>query len=151
MCRIGRSFRKLQASKWKKRLTYNGAVTRAPAIEAWFAERSDPLGEIALTWFTHIRDCGADVVELLHDGYATACIENVPFAYVAAFTKHVNVGFFMGASLPDPQGLMEGTGKRMRHVKLRPGVAIDGDALLELIQASYRDARDYVAARRQAT
>ena len=135
----------------EKRLTYNGAVARDPAIAAWFAERSDPLGAIALAWFTHIRDCGADVVELLHDGYATACIENVPFAYVAAFTKHVNVGFFMGAFLPDPQGLLEGTGKRMRHVKLRPGTEIDGDALLELIHASYRDARDYVAARSQAT
>lgn len=133
------------------RLTYNGAVPRDPAIAAWFAERSDSLGAMALEWFTHIRDCGADVVELLHDGYPTVCIEDVPFAYVGAFTKHVNVGFFMGAFLPDPQGLLEGTGKRMRHVKLRPGVEVDADALLELIHESYRDAGDYVAARPRAT
>ena len=133
------------------RLTYNGAVPRDPAIAAWFAKRRDPLGAIALEWFTRIRDSGTDVVELLHDGYPTACIEDVPFAYVGAFTKHVNVGFFMGAFLPDPQGLLEGTGKRMRHVKLRPGVEVDADALLELIHASYRDAVDYIAARRRAS
>ncbi len=133
------------------RLTYNGAVPRDPAIAAWFAERSDPLGAIALAWFTRIRDCGTDVVELLHDGYPTACIEDVPFAYVGAFTKHVNVGFFMGAFLPDPQGLLVGTGKRMRHVKLRPAVEIEAALLLELVHASYRDARDYVVARRPAT
>ena len=135
----------------EKRLTYNGAVTRDPAIEAWFAERSGPLGSIALSWFTHIRDCGADVVELLHDGYPTACAQDVPFAYVGAFTKHVNVGFFMGAFLPDPDGLLQGTGKRMRHVKLFPDVEVDADALLELIHASYRDARSHVLAVRQAT
>lgn len=135
----------------EKRLTYNGAVARDPAIAAWFSERSGPLAAIALSWFTRIRNCGADVVELLHDGYLTACIENVPFAYVGAFTRHVNVGFFMGAFLPDPCGLLQGTGKRMRHVKLHPGVQVDSDALLELIHVSYLDAREYVAARRQAS
>jgi hypothetical protein len=37
------------------------------------------------------------------------------------FTAHVNVGFFRGAELSDPNGLLQGTGKFMRHVKLRPG------------------------------
>ncbi len=133
------------------RLTYKGAVRRDPAVATWFAERSDPLGAIALAWFTRIRNSGTDVVELLHDGYPTACIEDVPFAYVGAFTKHVNVGLFMGAFLPDPQGLLQGSGKRMRHVKLHPGVEVDADALLELVHASYRDAGDYVVARTQAT
>ena len=59
------------------------------------------------------------------------------FGYVNAFTAHVNVGFFLGAHLADPAGLLEGTGKNMRHVKLRPGSEIDRQALAGLIQAAY--------------
>lgn len=128
------------------RLTFNGAVRRDPAVCAWFAERNDPLGAIALEWFVRMRDCGEDVVELVHDGCPVACVRDVPFAYANAFTKHVNVGFFMGAFLPDPSALLVGTGKRMRHVKLRPGAEIDADALVELIEVAYRDAGDFVAA-----
>ena len=65
--------------------------------------------------------------------------EIAAFAYVNVFRDHVNVGFFHGAFLPDPAGLLEGTGKRMRHVKLRPGVKLDGSALEALITASYTD------------
>ena len=135
----------------EKRLTFNGAVKRDPAIAAWFAERPGTLGSIAHSWFSHIRGCGDDVLELLHDGYPTACVQDLPFAYVGAFTRHVNVGFFMGAFLPDPLGLLEGTGKRMRHVKLRPGAEVDADALVELIHAAYRDVREYIAAVRVET
>ena len=72
----------------------------------------------------------------------------MPFAYVNAFTKHVNVGFFNGADLPDPSALLEGTGKRMRHVKLRPAAQVDEQALGELIAAAYEDARTFVQADR---
>jgi hypothetical protein len=51
------------------------------------------------------------------------------------------VGFFHGASLPDPAGLLQGTGKFMRHVKVTPGAVIDGAALSRLIQAAYGDIR----------
>ena len=130
------------------RLRFDGAVTRDPAVAAWFAEHTDTLGSIAGSWFSRIRECGGDVVELMHDGQPTACVRDVAFAYVSAYTKHVNVGFFMGAFLPDPLGLLEGTGKRMRHVKLHPGIEVDADGLTELIRAAYRDARDFVAAER---
>jgi hypothetical protein len=53
----------------------------------------------------------------------------------------VNVGFFCGAMLDDPAGLLEGTGKRMRHVKLRPAQHVNAVALGELIAAAYRDIR----------
>jgi hypothetical protein len=65
------------------------------------------------------------------------------FAYANAFTAHVNVGFFHGATLPDPAGLLQGTGKFMRHVKLVPGTAIDGAALEALIEAAYVDMKSY--------
>jgi hypothetical protein len=58
---------------------------------------------------------------------------------VNVFTSHVNVGFFHGASLPDPARLLQGTGKFMRHVKLRPGTATNDTALNKLIEAAYSD------------
>lgn len=120
-------------------IRYSGAVARDPAIEAWFESRSAPLRPLARRWFATMRKSGPDVVELLHDDYATVCVGDAPFAYVGAFTAHVNVGFYHGVELPDPAGLLQGTGKRMRHTKLRPDAAIDEQALAALIAAAYRD------------
>jgi hypothetical protein len=99
----------------------------------------DRLGTIAQRWFEVMRDCGDDVRELLHDGHPTACVADAAFAYVSAFKAHVNVGFFRGAELADPAGLLEGTGKFMRHVKLRREHDIDAKALTTLIEAAYTD------------
>lgn len=109
------------------------------AIDRWLDAQPRALAEIARHWFTRIRSCGADVRELLHDGCPTACVQEAAFAYVNVFTAHVNVGFFHGASLPDPAGLLSGTGKHMRHVKLRPDQAIDHLALDAIITAAYAD------------
>ena len=117
------------------------AVRRDPKVEAWFTELSNPHRLMAREWFELMRDCGPDVRELLHDGRPTACKEDAAFAYVAAFKAHAAVGFFHGADLADPAGLLEGDGKRMRHVKLRPAEPIDADALAELIGAAYEDMR----------
>ena len=97
------------------------------------------LGAIARRWFDVMRGCGGDVRELLHDGHPTACIGDAAFGYVNAFTAHVNVGFFRGAELGDPQGLLEGGGKFMRHVTLRPGHDLDRAALAQLIESAYED------------
>jgi hypothetical protein len=92
-----------------------------------------------------MRDCGDDVRELLHDGHPTACVGDAAFGYVNAFRAHANVGFFFGAMLEDPAGLLVGTGKRMRHVKLRPEQDLDVDALAGLIAAAYDDIRLRIA------
>lgn len=126
-----------------ERFRLNGATPHDPAVDAWFADRSDALGTMARTWFEHMRQCGQDVLELVHDGCPVACVQDLPFAYVNAFTKHVNVGFFAGSTLPDPASLLQGTGKRMRHVKLRSNDEGNADALKALIQAAYEDARDF--------
>lgn len=86
-----------------------------------------------------MRGCGQDVLEVLHDGCPTACVGDAAFGYVGAFTLHANVGFFHGSALPDPANLLEGTGKRMRHVKLRWGKPVDEAALDALIISAYRD------------
>ena len=120
-------------------LTFCGAVKRDPAVDDWLDRRPGELGSLARTWFTVMRRCGSDVLELIHDGAPTACVEDAPFAYVNAFTAHVNVGFFHGNALADPAGLLEGTGRFMRHVKLRPGTRVDRPALEALIVAAHRD------------
>jgi hypothetical protein len=120
-------------------LRFSGTVERDPAIDVWLNSKPDPLRSMAQKWFARIRVCGNDVRELMHDGCPVACIEDAPFAYVNAFRSHVNVGFFNGARLKDPAGLLEGSGKRMRHVKLKPGMEIDSSALTTLIQAAYLD------------
>ena len=102
-------------------------------------EHAGALGAIAAGWFEVIRNCGDDVRELLHDGHPTACVGDAAFAYVNAFTAHVNVGFFRGAEIADPEGLLEGTGRFMRHVKLRPGGDVDTTALRRLIETAYTD------------
>ena len=102
-------------------------------------ERPDALRVIAQRWFEVMRACGDEVRELLHDGCPVACLGDVPFGYVNAFTSHVNVGFFQGASLADPARLLEGTGKFMRHVKLRPGTDMNAAALSSLIERAYSE------------
>jgi len=122
-------------------LRFNGAVKRAPEIELWFSGFADPFRLMTRDWFERMRACGADVRELLHDGCPTACVGDAPFGYVNAFKAHASVGFFHGAMLDDPARLLEGTGKRMRHVKLRPGKMPDEEALAKLVDAAYRDIR----------
>jgi hypothetical protein len=120
-------------------LRFPTSAERDPAIEVWMRAHSGELGAIAQRWFEVMRDCGDDVRELLHDGHPTACVGDAAFAYVNAFKAHVNVGFFRGAEIADPKGLLEGTGKFMRHVKLGPERDVDAAALAELIETAYAD------------
>ena len=120
-------------------LRFNGTVERDPAITAWMNEHAGELGAIARMWFEMMRKCGDEVREVLHDGCPVACLGDAPFAYVNVFTSHVNVGFFHGAALPDPARLLQGTGKCMRHVKLKPENPTNAAALRGLIHAAYSD------------
>ena len=125
-------------------LTFDGAVERDPAIERWMKGHTGELGAMARRWFEVMRHRGDEMREVFHDGCANACLGDVPFGYVGVFTAHVNVGFFYGAGLADPAGLLEGSGKSMRHVKLKPGVATDDAALERLIEAAYADVKERV-------
>ncbi len=118
---------------------FSSSVRRDPDIDHWMEDHPGELGEIARRWFQVLRDCGDDVRELLHDGHPTACVGEAAFAYVNAFKAHVNVGFFRGAELADHDGLLEGTGKLMRHMKLRPEGSVDARALTNLIEIAYID------------
>jgi hypothetical protein len=130
-------------AKLTRLLRFPSALVRDPAVDAWFEQRAE-LGALAKPWFERMRTCGADVRELLHDGHPTACVGDAAFGYVNAFTSHVNVGFFLGAHLADPAGLLEGSGQYMRHVKLRPAAAFDHAALAALVEAAYARVKRYL-------
>ena len=120
-------------------MTFAGAARHDPAVDDWFGQDDGELRKLAFHWFHRLKACGDDVTELVHDNYPTACVEAVAFAYVGVFKRHVNIGFFLGTELPDPANLLEGSGKRMRHVKVRPGESLDTAALQALIDSAYAD------------
>lgn len=134
-----------------KLLYFSGAVERDAGIDRWLDRQADDLAQIGRTWFTVFRQTGRNVRELMHDGYATVCVEDAPFGYVGIFSAHVNVGFFQGSTLRDPARLLEGTGKLMRHVKLRPGKPVDEAALRALIEHAYDDIVAKLARHRRGT
>ena len=121
---------------------FPSAVRRDPGVDAWFDVPNQELRRMAKPWFERLRGCGDDVRELLHDRCPHVCVGDAAFAYVNAFSAHVNIGFYQGASLDDPARLLQGTGKRMRHVKLGWGEAVDVAAVNALITAAYVDIRE---------
>ena len=122
-------------------LRFPSAVKHDPAVDAWLEAQRDDLRPLVETWFVRMRQRGGDVRELMHDGCPTACVGDAAFGYVSAYTDHVNVGFFFGALLKDPAHLLEGTGKRGRHVKLWPGRDVNSAALTQLVATAYADIR----------
>jgi hypothetical protein len=118
---------------------FPGAVERDAAVDNWLNSGPDELRSIAREWFAEMRACGDDVRELMHDGCPVACVKDAAFAYVNTFTLHAIVGFFNGVALRDPARMLVGSGKRMRHVKLKPGLSIDSPSLAALIYDAYLD------------
>ena len=60
------------------------------------------------------------------------------FCYLAPFKKHLNLGFFYGADLPDPQSLLEGAGKDLRRIKIRSAEQLKQPAVRALIEQASR-------------
>ena len=122
----------------------HGTVPRDPLIEAWMKDHAGELGEMARHWFEVMRKSGDEVREVLHDGCPVACLGDAAFGYVNVFTAHVNVGFYRGSELADPSRILQGSGKLMRHVKLKPGEPVPAEALYRLIETAYSNIKRHV-------
>lgn len=122
-----------------KLLRYIGKDLQDIDFADWLEQKPEALRPIALKWFSAINNSGKEVEDIFHDNYPIVCVDNAPFAYVNVFTSHVNLGFFYGADLLDTTGLLEGTGKRMRHIKLRPGATHNDKEILALLELAYAD------------
>jgi Domain of unknown function (DU1801) len=58
------------------------------------------------------------------------------FCWLAPYDKHVVFGFYYGTELPVPEGLLEGSGLLMRHVKIRTRADLENPALRRLVEAA---------------
>lgn len=123
----------------EKLLFYTGKDLQDLTVEEWLKTKASTLQPIAKKWFSEIKNCGEDVEAIFHDGYPIGCVNQAPFAYVNAFTAHVNVGFFYGADLQDQNGMLQGSGKRMRHIKIKPEIVYDEREIVSLMRTAYRD------------
>lgn len=63
---------------------------------------------------------------------------NGPFAYIKAFKNSVNFGFWRGVDMHDPHGLLQGTGEKMRHIRLTSLEDIDGEAFTDFIHQAVK-------------
>lgn len=94
-------------------------------FEELIADSPPAIQAIARAARSMILDVHPDVTEVVRLGDRAATYGLGPkkmsegYAYLSPQSGHLNVGFFYGTSLPDPNGLLEGTGAKMRHVKAR--------------------------------
>ena len=123
----------------EKLLLYTDKDFQNLTMDIWLRSKSPVLAPIAVKWFNEIKSRGNDVQAIFHDGYPIGCVNNAPFAYVNVFSSHVNVGFFYGVSLNDKRGVLEGSGKRMRHIKIKPEVATNDNEIANFIKEAYLD------------
>jgi hypothetical protein len=64
--------------------------------------------------------------------------DNGPFCFIKAHKDHVNIGFWRGAQMKDPKGLLEGTGEKMRHIKITTTQDIDEGAITDFVQQNVK-------------
>ena len=106
---------------------------------------SEPLRPVMEQLRTLIFEVHPDVCEVVRLGEKAASYGCGPrkmieaYAYVMPFRSWVNLGFFRGSSLVDPHGLLEGTGAKLRHVKIRSIEDAERPSVRELIEEAYAE------------
>jgi hypothetical protein len=123
------------------RIRYLGALRRDPAIDAGIRAQAGPLGETVARLVAIARAAEPSHDEILAHGAPSFCIDGEPYCYVVPYARHVNLGFCHGAALPDPDGLLRGRGKWIRHVRVLPDEPLPSEALARLVAASARRVR----------
>jgi hypothetical protein len=113
-------------------------------VQRLLAAQSPAIGELAGALCALILELYPDAVVTVDGGDigfgATAGYKGLVFT-VSPHAKHVTLGLAGGASLPDPAGLLEGTGKVHRHLKLREPAGLDRPELRDLMEAALNRAR----------
>jgi len=108
-------------------------------VEEFLSSLSPDVGEIARALRGRIRELVPDAVERRHGGwkivgYSWDGSMKSSICAIAPHSKHVNLQFFRGTELEDPSGLLAGTGKSGRHVKLREASDVERPEVAELIR-----------------
>ena len=96
-----------------------------PGLRAFLAIDDRPVGALALALREIVLEAAPDAVEQLYRNHASALwYGHGPkmadmVLYIAMASAHVNLGFCRGAAMADPEGVLEGSGRAMRHIKFR--------------------------------
>jgi hypothetical protein len=129
------------------------AETRFGTFEELMTQSEVSMRPIATRLRELVLEVDPDAVEVVRLGDRAATYGLGPrkmsegYCYVLPYTKWVNLGFFQGAGLSDPESLLEGTGARLRHVKVRSTDAVEPPAIRALIEAALKERRAALARR----
>ncbi len=111
-------------------------------------DRADEVVKIALAARKAVLKAAGKCSELIYETY---CISNAfsftgkqgqGYIHIATYAKHVNLGFDHGTELDDPCELLEGTGKRIRHIRLESTSDLKKPEILQLISAAVQQGRE---------
>jgi hypothetical protein len=108
------------------------------------ASSSKEMQELALAVRQLIYEVEPKTVEVVWEQQKIAGFGTGPkkmtehFSWVSAYTKHVALGFNYGSELPDPEGLLEGSGKLMRHIKIKSKDDLQNPAVRAILQKAVR-------------
>ena len=121
-----------------------------PTPEAFFSTYGPDIRDIAMQARRLVLSVVPDAIERVDTGYSFVSYSTGSKAqdlvfYISVHKAHANIGL-RGADLPDPNHLMEGTGKHMRHVKLRRLEDVDNPSLRALLQTAFAKHRSLVHA-----
>ena len=125
-------------------------MTRAAEreLERFLAAFDPAIGRLFLAARRHVLAAAPGASELIYDAYnAVSAAYSFTgrlaeaFLHVAAYAGHVNVGFNRGAELPDPDGILAGSGARIRHVRVASAAELRAPALARLIRAAVAQGR----------
>lgn len=102
--------------------------------DAWFDGADATQRRTLLALRDLIRQVAPDAVEQIK--WNRPCYANSSglFCYLDSTKSYSTLGFQKGAALADPHGLLEGTGKHMRHIKVKPGRRPDDSTVLALLK-----------------
>ena len=65
------------------------------------------------------------------------------YAYIAVHASHINLGFYQGASLADPDGLLQGSGKSLRHIQIQDEQTVRSEGIKMLLKQAIAERRPY--------
>ena len=114
-----------------------------PSLRAFLAIDERPVGPLALALREIVLEAAPDAIEQLFRNHHSALwygrgpkMADMVF-YIAMASAHVNLGFLRGAAMADPDGVLEGSGKVMRHIKFRSAGDLERPFLGRYIRAAW--------------
>ena len=118
-----------------------------PDIAAFLAIDLRPVGPLAMALRAVVLEEAPELSERIFRNHASALwfvvgprMDEMAL-YVAMASRHVNLGFCRGAALPDPDGVLEGSGRLMRHIKIRTERDLERPFVRPMIRAAAAQAR----------